>query len=39
MKEVAECCFQQLYGELVRSMVRPRMLLRVVLCVVRLTSS
>ncbi|KAF1329823.1 Transport protein particle component, bet3, partial [Globisporangium splendens] len=22
MKEVAECCFQQLYGEIVRSMVR-----------------
>jgi hypothetical protein len=23
MKDVADCCFQQLYGELVRSMVRP----------------
>lgn len=26
MKDVADCCFQQLYGELVRSMVRVALL-------------
>lgn len=33
MKEVAECCFQQLYGEIVRSMVRLHITVCMLFCI------